>query len=66
MAIFSRKENTDDVVEGAVVADAPAPETTTEAVASMSNVNLSGIGSKGLVVPRLSEKAGALGKINQS
>ena len=53
MAIFSRKENTEETAAVATeVAAAPVVQLDTKA-------------SRNLVVPRLSEKAGALGKLNK-
>lgn len=66
MAIFSKKENTEDGMtvpvntETAPVSDqpeAPAPV--------MLDVANSGIGNKGLIVPRVSEKAGFVDRFNQ-
>lgn len=62
MAIFSKKENTDEEVkvEDTPVTDTPAPE-----APKMIDVAHSGINSKGLLVPRISEKAGFIARFNQ-
>ncbi len=67
MAIFTKKENTDEEVK---VVDAPASDTAaleanTESPKAMADVVHSGIGSKGLIVPRISEKAGFVARFNQ-
>lgn len=65
MAIFSKKENTDEEVK---VQETPATDTPTDATQDapkMLDVIHSGIGSKGLVVPRISEKAGYVARFNQ-
>lgn len=62
MALFSKKENTDEVVNTAdntAVADTVVTETTPVAV------QLDAKASRNLVVPRLSEKAGHLNKMNK-
>lgn len=64
MAIFSKKDNTDDTtgqVTDQVVLDTPAD---TQAP-SMLDVVHSELPNKGLVVPRISEKAGSIEKLNK-
>lgn len=71
MAIFSKKENTDEVVVDAPVVDQPTPSKDTAVTAdsespkAMVDVVHSGIGTKGLIVPRISEKAGFVARFNQ-
>ncbi len=67
MAIFSKKENTDEEVktQDAVVVDQPVSKASEEAPKQMVNVVNSGLGSKGFVVPRISEKAGFVARFNQ-
>ncbi len=71
MAIFSKKENTDEVVVDAPVADQPTSSKDTAVTAdsespkAMADVVNSGIGTKGLIVPRISEKAGFVARFNQ-
>lgn len=63
MALFSKKENTDEEV---TVEETPVVDQTTEAAAPvMLDVPHSGIGNKGLIVPRVSEKAGFVDRFNQ-
>lgn len=68
MAIFSKKENTDEEVNPPVggqdtpVTDAPAAENEPP---KMLDVVHSGLTNKGLVVPRISEKAGYVARFNQ-
>ena len=64
MAIFTKKENTDEdiKVQDAPVVDAPDEK---ESPKAMADVVHSGIGSKGLIVPRISEKAGFVARFNQ-
>jgi large subunit ribosomal protein L23 len=59
MAIFSKKANTDETVE--------TPATTEEVVTESTPVaiNLDAKASRSLVVPRLSEKAGQMNKLNK-
>ncbi len=54
MAIFSKKTNTDEVAETAVVETAAAPQVVLESASAGA-----------LVVPRLSEKAGAANRLNK-
>ncbi len=64
MALFSKKENTDEAAT--VVAETPAQ--TTEPIVTESTpvaVQLDAKASRNLVVPRLSEKAGHLNKLNK-
>ncbi len=64
MAIFSKKDNTDQAADqptDQVVLDTPE---TTEAPA-MVNVAHSELANKGLVVPRISEKAGHMDRLNK-
>ncbi len=68
MAIFSKKENTGETVVDAPVADKAAAPTATsddQTPKAMVDVVHSGLGSKGLIVPRVSEKAGFVGRFNQ-
>lgn len=70
MAIFTKKENTDDeiVVDAVAPTKASSDDTApaaTESPKEMADVVHSGIGSKGLIVPRISEKAGMVAKFNQ-
>lgn len=61
MAIFSKKENTEETVDTAAVA-------TTDAIVTEStpvSIQLDAHASRGLIVPRLSEKAGQMNKINK-
>ncbi len=62
MAIFSKKQNNEDEVENT---DAVAENSTEAQNPVMIDVAANGLGNKGLVLPRLSEKAGFLGKVNQ-
>lgn len=68
MAIFSKKENTDEEVNPPVggqvtpVTDTPPAETEPP---KMLDVVHSGLTNKGLVVPRISEKAGYVARFNQ-
>lgn len=63
MALFSKKENTDEDV---TVEETPVADQPTEAAAPvMLDVPHSGIGNKGLIVPRVSEKAGFVDRFNQ-
>lgn len=64
MAIFSKKENTDQATDQAtdqVVLDAPTE--TTEP--NMIDVVHSELSNKGLIVPRISEKAGRMDSLNK-
>jgi large subunit ribosomal protein L23 len=63
MAIFSKKENTDqaaDQVTDQVVSD--TPEAQAPAMIDVVNSELS---NKGLIVPRISEKAGRMDALNK-
>lgn len=62
MAIFSKKDNNEEEVK---VEETPTTETPAQEAPKMLDVVHSGLGSKGLVVPRISEKAGALARFNQ-
>jgi large subunit ribosomal protein L23 len=65
MAIFAKKENTDEVVETPETTKAVA---TTDAVVTEStpaSIALDAKASVNLVVPRLSEKAGKMDKFNK-
>lgn len=64
MAIFSKKENTDEEVkvQDTPVTDTPAVE---NEAPKMLDVVHSGLTNKGLVVPRISEKAGYVARFNQ-
>lgn len=71
MAIFSKKEDSNVKVD-AVAGDQPkqvdsevAAESQQDAPQKMVDVVNSGLGSKGLIVPRVSEKAGFVGRFNQ-
>lgn len=64
MAIFSKKDNTDDTtgqVTDQVVLDTPSE---TQAP-TMLDVVHSELSNKGLIVPRISEKAGSIEKLNK-
>lgn len=74
MAIFSKKENTDEVKVDAPATDIAGSSKVTsaepatadqETPKAMVDVVHSGIGSKGLIVPRISEKAGFVARFNQ-
>lgn len=67
MALFSKKENTEEVKKDDVVIDAtPAKEAdTTVTETTPTAITLDAKASRGLIVPRLSEKAGALDKLNK-
>lgn len=67
MAIFTKKENTEDevVVQDTPVTDAPATSDEAKQAPQMMDVVNSGLGSKGLIVPRISEKAGYVARFNQ-
>ncbi len=66
MAIFSKKENTEtkDTEQNTdqVVLDTPAKEAEAPSMIDVSNSDLS---NKGLIVPRISEKAGSIEKLNK-
>lgn len=65
MALFSKKENTEEVKTD-VVAEATVKEAdTTVTETTPTTITLDAKASRGLVVPRLSEKAGALNKLNK-
>lgn len=71
MAIFSKKEDSNVKVDTAA-GDQPAkddaniaPQTEQDAPQKMADVVHSGLGSKGLIVPRVSEKAGFVARFNQ-
>ncbi len=60
MAIFSKKENTEEAVEATPV--------TTDAVvteATPTTITLDASGSRALVIPRISEKAGKMNALNK-
>ncbi|HMQ01600.1 MAG TPA: 50S ribosomal protein L23 [Candidatus Doudnabacteria bacterium] len=66
MAIFNKKENTDN--QKVTVQDTPTTDEITETEAKapqLLDVAHSGIGNKGLIVPRVSEKAGFVDRFNQ-
>ena len=69
MALFSKKENTeevkDDVVVDSIVESTPAKDTTVTETTLPATLTLDTRASRSLVVPRLSEKAGSLGKLNK-
>lgn len=67
MALFSKKENTEDGMTVPVTTEqTPDTDKTTEAAAPvMLDVPHSGLGNKGLIVPRVSEKAGFVDRFNQ-
>ena len=66
MALFSKKENTEEVKEDIVVdATAVKDADTTVTETTPTVLTLDAKASRGLVVPRLSEKAGALNKLNK-
>ncbi len=66
MAIFSKKENTDEIKVDAPAGDAPkAAASDDQTPKAMVDVVHSGLGSKGLIVPRISEKAGFVARYNQ-
>jgi large subunit ribosomal protein L23 len=64
MALFSKKENSEDEikVETATASDEPKKEAEAPV---MLDVSHSGLGNKGLIVPRISEKAGFVDRFNQ-
>lgn len=64
MALFSKKEETKDDVQ---VQDTPVVDQPTDQAKApvMLDVSHSGIGNKGLIVPRVSEKAGFVDRFNQ-
>ncbi len=70
MAIFSKKEDNNVKVD-TVAGDQPTKDeavvaqTEQDAPQKMVDVVNSGLGSKGLIVPRVSEKAGFVGRFNQ-
>ena len=59
MAIFSKKENTEEAVEATPV----TAEVVTEA--TPTTITLDASGSRALVIPRISEKAGKMNAINK-
>ena len=59
MAIFSKKENTEEAVEATPV----TAEVVTEA--TPTTLTLDASGSRALVIPRISEKAGKMNAINK-
>ena len=59
MAIFSKKENTEEAVEATTV----TAEVVTEA--TPTTLTLDASGSRALVIPRISEKAGKMNAINK-
>lgn len=65
MAIFSKKETNEN--EEAVTADIPVTTETESETAEpvMLDVAHSGIGNRGLIIPRISEKAGALAQFKK-
>ena len=66
MALFSKKENTEEVKEDIVVDATPVKDADTTVTETTPTVlTLDAKSSRGLVVPRLSEKAGALNKLNK-
>jgi large subunit ribosomal protein L23 len=60
MAIFSKKENTEETVAETPAADAVVTETT-----PLTTVTLDPKASRSLMIPRLSEKAGKLNALNK-
>jgi large subunit ribosomal protein L23 len=69
MALFSKKENTeevkDDVVAESTIVETPAKDTTVTETTLPATLTLDARASRSLVVPRLSEKAGAMNKLNK-
>jgi large subunit ribosomal protein L23 len=64
MALFSKKENTEEVKTDAVVAEAKAEDTLVTET-TPATVTLDAKASRSLVVPRLSEKAGKMNALNK-
>ena len=64
MAIFSKKENTEEAVEATPVTTNVNDEVVTEATPDMA-IKLDASASRSLIVPRLSEKAGKMNAINK-
>ena len=64
MAIFSKKENTEEAVEATPVTTNVNDEVVTEAPPDMA-IKLDASASRSLIVPRLSEKAGKMNAINK-
>ncbi|HMR55077.1 MAG TPA: 50S ribosomal protein L23 [Candidatus Doudnabacteria bacterium] len=64
MALFSKKENTEDEIKVETTTASDEPKKEAEAPA-MLDVPHSGLGNKGLIVPRVSEKAGFVDRFNQ-
>ncbi len=67
MAIFSKKENTDDVVAEATVVETPAKTEASEVVTETTpaTIVLDSKAQLSLVVPRISEKAGRMNALNK-
>lgn len=67
MAIFAKKENTDDAVETVEATDTVQTPATDDVVTESTpvQVQLDAPSSRSLVVPRLSEKAGKMDKLNK-
>ena len=64
MAIFSKKENTEEAVESTPVTTNVNDEVVTEATPDMA-IKLDASASRSLIVPRLSEKAGKMNAMNK-
>ena len=64
MAIFSKKENTEEAVEATPVTTNVNDEVVTEATPDMA-IKLDASASRSLIVPRLSEKAGKMNAMNK-
>lgn len=62
MAILSTKENNDEEVK---VDETPVTEAPAQDAPKMLDVIHSGLANKGLIVPRISEKAGFVSRFNQ-
>ena len=64
MAIFSKKENTEEAVEATPVTTNVNDEVVTEATPDMA-IKLDACASRALIVPRRAEKAGKMNAINK-
>jgi large subunit ribosomal protein L23 len=65
MAIFSKKENTDETVEATAVETTPTSTDTVVTETTPVTMQLDAKASRNLIVPRLSEKAGKMDKLNK-
>ncbi len=64
MAIFSKKDNTEEVVAEATTVETPAKDDVVTESTPVS-INNDSKASRSLVVPRLSEKSGQMNKLNK-